>query len=70
MGFLKVLDDTTIGFADYRGNRQMISKGNLTGDDNENRGCRSGKLDPGAGVFPQRRHRPRAPFCPFVQHGR
>ncbi len=32
-GFLKVLDDQTIGFADYRGNRQYISKGNLAGDD-------------------------------------
>ena len=28
-GFLKVLDDRTLGFADYRGNRQMISAGNL-----------------------------------------
>ncbi|MEM6759697.1 MAG: pyridoxamine 5'-phosphate oxidase family protein [Pseudomonadota bacterium] len=32
-GFLKVLDDHTIGFADYRGNRQHISEGNLRGDD-------------------------------------
>ena len=32
-GFLKVLDDHTIGFADYRGNRQYISKGNLNGND-------------------------------------
>jgi predicted pyridoxine 5'-phosphate oxidase superfamily flavin-nucleotide-binding protein len=32
-GFLKVLDDFTIGFADYRGNRQYISTGNL-GHDN------------------------------------
>ena len=32
-GFLKVLDTETIGFADYRGNRQFITKGNLTGDD-------------------------------------
>lgn len=32
-GFLKVLDGTTVGFADYRGNRQLISKGNLNGDD-------------------------------------
>lgn len=31
-GFIKVLDDHTIGFADYRGNRQYISKGNLKGD--------------------------------------
>ena len=29
-GFLKVLDDRTIGFADYRGNRQYISTGNLS----------------------------------------
>lgn len=28
-GFLKVLDDRTIGFADYVGNRQYISTGNL-----------------------------------------
>ena len=28
-GFLKVIDDTTIGFADYRGNRQYITLGNL-----------------------------------------
>lgn len=30
--FIKVLDDRTIGFADYRGNRQLITKGNLTTD--------------------------------------
>ena len=28
-GFLKVLDDQTIGFADFTGNRQYISQGNL-----------------------------------------
>ena len=28
-GFIKVLDDQTIGFADFRGNRQYISVGNL-----------------------------------------
>ncbi len=28
-GFLKVLDDHTLGFADFRGNRQYISYGNL-----------------------------------------
>ena len=28
-GFLKVLSDTQIGFADYRGNRQYVSVGNL-----------------------------------------
>ena len=31
-GFLKMLDDTTLGFADYRGNRQYISLGNLAAD--------------------------------------
>jgi predicted pyridoxine 5'-phosphate oxidase superfamily flavin-nucleotide-binding protein len=29
-GFLRVLDPRTIGFADYRGNRQYISAGNLS----------------------------------------
>jgi predicted pyridoxine 5'-phosphate oxidase superfamily flavin-nucleotide-binding protein len=28
-GFLRVLDDTTLGFADYTGNRQYITAGNL-----------------------------------------
>jgi predicted pyridoxine 5'-phosphate oxidase superfamily flavin-nucleotide-binding protein len=28
-GFLKVLDDRTLGFADFRGNRQFISVGNI-----------------------------------------
>jgi predicted pyridoxine 5'-phosphate oxidase superfamily flavin-nucleotide-binding protein len=28
-----VLDQNTIGFADYRGNRQYISTGNITADD-------------------------------------
>lgn len=28
-GFLKVIDDKTLGFADFRGNRQYISFGNL-----------------------------------------
>src|ERR1700722_2645469 len=32
-GFLRVLDDRTLGFADYRGNRQYISLGNLSADD-------------------------------------
>ena len=32
-GFVRVLDDTTIGFADFRGNRQYISLGNLMTDD-------------------------------------
>jgi len=29
-GFLRVLDERTIAFADYRGNRQYISQGNLS----------------------------------------
>src|SRR5271170_5008279 len=29
-GFLKVIDDKTIGFADFAGNRQYITLGNLT----------------------------------------
>ncbi len=33
IGFLKVLGPTTIGFADYRGNRQYVSTGNLKTDD-------------------------------------
>lgn len=28
-GFLRVLDDRTLGFADFKGNRQFISTGNL-----------------------------------------
>src|ERR1700691_617551 len=32
-GFLKMLDDRTLAFADYRGNRQYISVGNLSADD-------------------------------------
>lgn len=32
-GFVRVLDDATIGFADFRGNRQYISLGNLMTDD-------------------------------------
>lgn len=31
-GFVRVLDERTIGFADFRGNRQYVSVGNLTGD--------------------------------------
>lgn len=30
-GFLKVLDERTLAFADFRGNRQLISTGNLAG---------------------------------------
>lgn len=33
VGFIKVLDPFTIGFADYLGNRQLITKGNLNTDD-------------------------------------
>lgn len=32
-GFLRVIDPRTIAYADYRGNRQYISVGNLRGDD-------------------------------------
>lgn len=32
-GFLKVLDEKTLGFADFRGNRQYISLGNIAADD-------------------------------------
>lgn len=32
-GFLKVLDDRTLAFADYRGNFQYISVGNLSAND-------------------------------------
>ena len=32
-GFVRVLDSRTIGFADFAGNRQYISVGNLSGDD-------------------------------------
>jgi predicted pyridoxine 5'-phosphate oxidase superfamily flavin-nucleotide-binding protein len=32
-GFLVMLDDQTLAFADFRGNRQYISVGNLAGDD-------------------------------------
>lgn len=31
-GFLKLVDDRTLAFADYRGNRQYISTGNLAAD--------------------------------------
>jgi len=33
VGFLRVLDAHTIGFADFSGNRQYISEGNVGGDD-------------------------------------
>jgi predicted pyridoxine 5'-phosphate oxidase superfamily flavin-nucleotide-binding protein len=32
-GFLKPLDDKTLGFADYRGNRQYLTLGNVMADD-------------------------------------
>ena len=32
-GFLKVLDETTLAFADFRGNRQYVSLGNAADDD-------------------------------------
>jgi len=32
-GFVRVLDEKTIGFADFRGNRQYVSVGNLMRDD-------------------------------------
>src|SRR5262245_4223521 len=32
-GFVHVLDDRTIALADFRGNRQYVSVGNLAGDD-------------------------------------
>ena len=36
-GFLKVLDEKTIAFADFRGNLQYISVGNLHGSNKKNR---------------------------------
>ena len=32
-GFIKVVDERTLGFADYRGNRQFITLGNLSEND-------------------------------------
>lgn len=32
-GFLKVIDERTLAFADYRGNRQYISTGNIAAND-------------------------------------
>jgi predicted pyridoxine 5'-phosphate oxidase superfamily flavin-nucleotide-binding protein len=32
-GFLRVLDDKTIGFTDFSGNRQYVTVGNISGDD-------------------------------------
>jgi predicted pyridoxine 5'-phosphate oxidase superfamily flavin-nucleotide-binding protein len=33
IGFLRTLNEKTIGFADFKGNRQYVSVGNLTNDD-------------------------------------
>jgi hypothetical protein len=33
VGFLKVIDDRTLAFADYAGNRQLVSVGNVAGND-------------------------------------
>ncbi|WP_170603491.1 pyridoxamine 5'-phosphate oxidase family protein [Ruegeria arenilitoris] len=33
VGFLRVLDSKTLGYADFSGNRQYISRGNLDGND-------------------------------------
>ena len=33
IGFLRVLDSHTLGFADFHGNRQLLSTGNLTAND-------------------------------------
>jgi len=32
-GFLSVIDETTLAYADFRGNRQYLSSGNLVGED-------------------------------------
>ena len=32
-GFLRVLDDRSVGFADFRGNQQYLTLGNVGGDD-------------------------------------
>lgn len=32
-GFIRIVDEVTLGFADYRGNRQYISTGNLAEND-------------------------------------
>jgi predicted pyridoxine 5'-phosphate oxidase superfamily flavin-nucleotide-binding protein len=60
-GFLKVLDDRTLAFADYAGNRQYITVGNLSENNrvmlflivrarpaSENLGPRHGDRRPGA----------------------
>jgi uncharacterized protein len=35
-GFISVLSDSTLGFADFRGNRQFITQGNLSENDRAN----------------------------------
>ncbi len=35
-GFLKVIDDKTLAFADFKGNRQYISTGNISDNDKAN----------------------------------
>ncbi|HEY8566916.1 MAG TPA: pyridoxamine 5'-phosphate oxidase family protein [Beijerinckiaceae bacterium] len=32
-GFLRILDETSLGFADFRGNRQYVTTGNVAGND-------------------------------------
>lgn len=32
-GFVRVLDETTLGWADFRGNQQFVTAGNVAGDD-------------------------------------
>ena len=32
-GFVRIIDEKTIGFADFAGNRQYVSVGNLQSDD-------------------------------------
>ena len=44
-GFLKVIDEETLAFADYPGNRQYVSTGNLAGD---------GRVSLYLGDYPQR----------------
>ncbi|MDP1947408.1 MAG: pyridoxamine 5'-phosphate oxidase family protein [Nitrospirota bacterium] len=32
-GFLRLIDETTLAFADYKGNRQLLTTGNVSGND-------------------------------------
>jgi len=43
-GFVRVLDDKTLGFADFVGNRQYITTGNLDENDRAFRGVAAGDL--------------------------